>query len=203
LVADDATILDPRQCQVEAWTERHPSVHEYWAVPHCNFGGDWELAAGSGELRSTPGHRSSAWGFAMAKTVFRPLKPNDWSAGLVLAGQFGGGSGLFGDVSVNVPLSFSLLDDRLRLHANAGWIRQRDDRSGATWALASEWKIRHGLFATVEAYGNGRAYFQAGVRYALLPQRLIVDAAAGDRLSLRGKERYYAIGLTVTGLGWR
>jgi hypothetical protein len=201
MVADDATILAAGQCQVEAWREHHPGQTQYWAASHCNFGTGWEYVAGLGELDPDPGHHS-AGGLLIAKTVFRQLKPDDWAFGLSLSDQVAPG-GPFSKLVLNVPVTISMLRDRLRIDINAGWMRQRGFRTGATWALGGEWTATNTLGLTLEAYGIGHAYAQAGLRYAAVPARLVLDAAIGDRISLHGRERYFALGLTVSGLGLR
>lgn len=196
LVADDASILGPGQCTLESWTDRHPGSPQYWAVPHCNAG-NWELMAGLGELRPTQPSPISSSLLIAGKTVQRPLAPNGWAIGLVLADQIGSGTGLAGNLLVNVPLSFSLLDDKARLHLNGGWLRQRGVRNGLTWAVSGEWSVTPRLGLTLEAYGNGPPQLQAGVRYAVLSGDLVLDAAVGDRLGLGGTDRYYQIGMTI------
>jgi hypothetical protein len=197
MVADDASILGQGQCTVETWLERHPDDHQYWAVPHCGWA-NWELMAGLGEFRPTIATGSSSSWLIEGKTVFRQLARNDWGIGLVLADQVGGGNGATGNLFANVPLSFSVLDDRARIHLNAGWSRQRGGRNGATWAAGAEWTVNRQLGFTFEAYGTGPAYLQAGVRYALKSSGIVLDAAIGDRLSLNGEARYFALGMTIS-----
>jgi hypothetical protein len=197
LVAEDATILNARQCQVEAWIEHHPSDTEYWGAPHCNYGGNWELIAGLGELRPPqPGGPSTSF-LLQAKTVFQQLQPNGWALGLSLSDQVTSASRPLDDVAVNVPLTLSLLDDDARLHFNLGWTRQLGQRIGPTWAIAGEWGLKGNLNYTLEAYGTGGTYVQAGLRYALEGGQLTLDTAVGDRISLRGRERYFAVGMTI------
>lgn len=202
MVTDDASILDPGQCTVETWLEHHPDDHQYWAVPHCRLA-DWELIGGLGELRPTIATGASSSWLIAGKTLFRPLARNDWGIGLLLADQIGGGNGLTGNLFVNVPVSFSVLDDRVRIHLNAGWARERGARNGPTWAAGVEWSVNERLGLTFEGYGTGPAYVQAGLRYALQSRSIVVDAAVGDRLSLRGKGRYFALGMTVSLAGMR
>jgi hypothetical protein len=202
LVADDASLLGPGQCTFETWLEHHPDDHQYWAVPHCRWA-NWELQAGLGEFRPTIATGAASSWLIAGKTVFRPLARNDWGIGLVLADQVGAGNGATGNLFANVPLSFSLLDDSVRIHLNAGWARQRGGRNGASWAAAGEWSVNDRLGLTFEGYGTGPAYVQAGVRYALQSGGIVLDAAVGDRLSLNGKGRYIALGLTISLAGMR
>ena len=205
LVVDDASILDPHHCQLEAWTQHAPAQTEYWAVPACNVGGHWELGAGLGRIGPDRGGRGYRSGVLQAKTVFRQLATDDWGIGLTVANQFRQGDGVRGDFSVLVPASVSLAHDRVLLHANAGWLRLHADGShGGLWAAGGEWAATSRIALTLEAYGSqrGHAYRQAGVRLTLVPDRLALDAGLGTRLG--GGERYATFGLTLAGPrpGW-
>ena len=200
LVVDDASILDPHHCQLEAWTQHAPTQREDWAVPACNVGGRWELGAGLGRIGPDDGRRPFHSGVLQAKTVFRQLASDDWGIGLTVANQFRQGDGVAGDCSVLVPVSMSLAHDRVLLHANAGWLRLRADGShGGLWAAGGEWATTSRIALTVEAYGTqrGHAYRQAGVRLTLIPDRLAFDAGLGTRAG--GGERYATVGLTFAG----
>jgi hypothetical protein len=199
LVTDDASLVRPGACELEAWTNHRSGANEYWAVPHCAAGA-WELAGGVGQLRPPANGIGSGSGLLAAKTLFRPLSRNGWGIGLTLSDQFGGGRGVLGDLSAVVPFSVSLLDDRVLVHANAGWLRPRGAPSGAIWALAAEWNVTRRTGLTLEGYGSqhGPSYLQAGARYDLLPNQLTLDTAVGQRVTLRGQEHYFALGLTLT-----
>jgi hypothetical protein len=203
MVVDDASITSPGHCQVESWTRRTPSQTEYWAVPACNVAGTWELAAGLGRIgRDAPGGAYPA-GVVQAKTVFRPLEKNGWGIGLTFANQFRQGAGVAGDLSVLVPASVSLLDGRVLVHANAGWLRAHaGGQHDGFWATGAEWTARPRLTLTLETYGTGRGhgFAQAGARLTVVPDRLALDAGIGSRLGRIGAERYFTFGLTLAGL---
>ncbi|MDN4055550.1 hypothetical protein QPK32_20995 [Massilia sp. YIM B02763] len=196
MVVDDATILEPGTCQVESWTQRPSGRSEYWAVPTCRVGA-WELGAGLGAILPDGGshYRSRV---LQAKTIFHPLQTNGWGIGLTIADQYRQGNGVVGDVSVLVPLTVSLLDDRVLVHANAGWLRQHGNGSGALWAVGAEWAAQPRLTLTLETYGTqrGHGYVQAGLAFAAIPDRLVLDAGVGQRLGRWGLERYLTVGLT-------
>ena len=42
LSTDDATILGPKDCQLETWVDRSRVATDFWAAPACNFGGNFE-----------------------------------------------------------------------------------------------------------------------------------------------------------------
>ncbi|WP_426171917.1 hypothetical protein [Pseudoduganella sp. R-34] len=77
LATDDATILEPSDCQVEAWHQHTGNLREWWAMPACRVGG-WELAAGKGQASNAA---------LQAKTVLRRLETNGWGLGLAIATQ--------------------------------------------------------------------------------------------------------------------
>jgi hypothetical protein len=202
MVVDDASIAGPGNCQVESWTQRTPVQTEYWAMPACNFGGAWELALGIGRIGPDgPGDAYRSF-IGQAKTVFHPLEPNGWGVGLTIASQFRQGEGVAGDLSVLVPVSVSLLDDRVLVHANVGWLRAHAaGRDEAFWATGAEWAVQPRLTLTLEAYGTGRSHgvTQVGLRYTLIPDRLAIDAGLGSRTGRPGAERYVTVGLTLAG----
>ncbi|MBW8900787.1 MAG: hypothetical protein JF619_22310 [Massilia sp.] len=202
MVVDDASITSPGNCQVETWTQRTPNQTEYWALPACNVGGTWELAAGLGRIGPDGPGEAYRSGIVQAKTVFHPLAPNGWGVGLTIASQFRQGEEVAGDLSVLVPVSVSLLDDRVLAHANLGWLRARAaGHGGAIWAAGAEWSVQPRLTLTLEAYGTVRdhGFTQAGVRYTLVPDRLAIDAGLGSRIGHPGAERYVTVGLTLAG----
>lgn len=213
MVVDDATITAPGNCQVESWTQHTTGQLEYWAVPACNLGGKWELSAGGGRIGPGGSAASYRSGVVQAKTVFKALDDDDdddddkddggidWAVGLTVANQFRQGTGAVGDLSVLVPLTVSLLDGKVLVHANAGMLHGRSGgRYDQFLAAGAEWSASERLTLTLESYGTRRTrgYAQAGARYAVIPDRLALDAGVGDRIGRFGAERYYTIGLTLT-----
>jgi hypothetical protein len=67
--------------------------------------------------------------------------------------------------------------------------------------MGGEWAARPKLTLTLEAYGmrRGPGFVQAGLRFAVIPDRLAFDAGIGDRAGHFGAERYYTLGLTFAG----
>lgn len=198
LTTDDAYTLNPRQCQLETWRQHGARQTDYWAVPACNFGGGWELAAGAARIDPRNGS-SSRMGLVQAKTTLHTSESGIWSVGMALADQLRPGAGLNGDLSLNVPLSVQLAGERLLAHANLGWLRQREQPGQRTWALGLEAAAGERSAFTVEAYGTrfGGTFVQVGVRHTVVAGRADLDAGYGERAGLRGRERYFAFGLTL------
>lgn len=202
MIVDDASITAAGNCQLESWTQRASRQTEYWAVPACNVGGNWELSAGVARiLQDGPGGTVRA-GLIQAKTVFRPLAENDWGVGLTIANQFRQGPNTSGDWSVLVPASLSLFDDAVLVHANLGMLHGvAGRRHDGLWGLGTEWEVRDGVSLTLEADGIAHApsVAQAGVKVDVIADRLTLDAGVGHQRG--GGGRYVTFGLTLVGAG--
>ncbi|WP_426337606.1 hypothetical protein ACN9MY_15460 [Pseudoduganella sp. R-31] len=181
LATDDATILEPGDCQVEAWHQQSGGLHEWWAMPACRVGG-WELAAGKGQSRNAA---------LQAKTVLRGLQTNGWGLGLAIATQHG----MTRQHTVNVPLTISFAGDALLLHLNAGWMRPYAAPGRATWSVGGEYALAPRWSASLESYGSHHRppTRQAGLRYALVEGRLDLDASVAKT---PGAPHQLALGVT-------
>jgi hypothetical protein len=198
LVTEDASILDPKACQVEAWVQKeHASgSRRSWLVPACNpwSEGGAELAVGAARNREAgEGYQSEL--VLQGKTLFRPTETNDWGIGLVAGTiehrQLDGRREWY----ATVPVSVSRFDDRLMMHANVGWLREQDTgRHFATWGLAVEGQVHARLTLLAEAFGlhEGRPLYQVGMRFEAAP-RVLLDATIGNRFG--SGERFFSIGV--------
>jgi hypothetical protein len=199
MTVDDAAIAAPGQCQLETYAQHARNLDAYWATPACNVGGDWELAVGGAWADDTAGphSRTAHFGRVQAKTVFKPLETDGWGLGLVLADQFRAGSGGDGDLSANVPLSFSLRGDALLVHLNAGVMRPAGARASATWGSGAAFTLGQRDTLTAEVYGQQRAgsRYQFGFAHALIPDHLQIDATWGRRLTRGAAEPVVTLGM--------
>ena len=199
MITDDARIVDDKSCQIETWLKANSGSEEYWALPSCNFTGNLELAAGGAVTRQGDSGKTSDLVF-QGKTLFRPLTPNGWSWGLVagVASHPNISKRFMGDLYAYVPATFSFLDDAVLLHANLGWLKDRlAHRDAATWGLGGEVEITPSTWVIGESYGTdqGRPYYQLGLRYWLVHNRVQVDATYGNRSP--GGEGWFSIGLRL------
>jgi hypothetical protein len=191
MVTDDASILDPKTCQLETWALRSRNSDEFWALPACRVG-EFELAAGAGHAA---GHN---YGALQAKTVFKPLDVNTWGVGIAIGTQFDVTKGLSGDRYAYVPVSWSLADDRLQVHVNLGWLREKaTHRNFASWALGAEAQVASQTWMSLESFGRnvGRPSYQFGARHWLVVDRVQIDASLSDRFTHNHGERAITIGL--------
>jgi hypothetical protein len=195
MTTDDASILDPNSCQLETWTLRSRASNEIWAMPACRVGA-FELAAGAG--RAGASGAKTTYGVLQAKTVFKPLDVNDWGIGLAFGTQFDTRKGLGGDRYAYVPISWSLHDDLLQVHANLGWLREKATRRDfTTWALGAEAQVAQNGWLSMETFGrnDGRPSYQVGARMWLVQDRIQLDGSLSDRMHHSHPERAVTLGL--------
>jgi hypothetical protein len=198
-VTDDARVFDARACQVESYVRRNDDSTEYWLLPACNFTGNVELSFGGARTSDAGGTRTTDL-VLQAKTAFWALQANGWSLGLV-AGNVrhpGAHSGAIGDLYAYVPASFSFRDDAMLLHANLGWLHEKETgKHRMTWALASENQLGRAAWLIAEVFGQnqGRPFYQGGVRFSIVPNHLQLDSTFGNRFGSGRGERWFAIGL--------
>lgn len=203
-ITDDARLAEPGHCQLETWTRRDDHAHESWGLLGCNPWGGLELTAGAGYAKPD-GAGGTQDHVLQAKTLLRPLTTNDWGWGVAIGAvrhvAVDPGPNLWGTTYVNLPASWSLRDDRIVLHANLGWLRQRrTDQHNLTWGLGGEFELLPRLAAIAEAFGDHRhqPYVQTGLRWSVLPGLLQLDGTVGGQGPGVPFGRWWSIGLRFT-----
>jgi hypothetical protein len=83
-VTDDAAVVAPKTCQLEAWARSARDGHEYWAQPACNFTGNLELTIGAGRAQPDAAEASTILQL-QAKTVLSPRVDGASSFGVLIA----------------------------------------------------------------------------------------------------------------------
>lgn len=203
MITDDARLVDPKSCQVESWAKFNRESTEYWALPACNFGENFEITAGGARTKAD-GESHATDIVLQAKTLLRPLKTNDYGVGLVF-GQASHpsaerSSSMIGDAYLNIPVSISYADDRFVLHTNVGVIHDRDqERNRLTWGVGSETQLNKDFQLIAEIYGDDRtrAFHHLGLRYWVVPNRVQIDTTYGNRFANDSEERWFTIGLRL------
>ena len=199
MATDDARIVDDKSCQLETWLKANRGSDEYWALPSCNFSGNFELAVGTAVTRQN-GRGETSDLLVQGKTLFRTLEPNGWAWGLVggTASHPDVSRKMLGDVYAYVPATFSFRDDRVLVHTNLGWIQDRlAKRHAMTWGVGSEIEMTPNTWLIAESYGEnqGRPFYQLGLRHWLVYNRVQLDATYGNRSN--GGENWFSIGLRL------
>jgi hypothetical protein len=201
MITDDARIIDPQSCQLESWGKVSKNTEEYWALPACNPLGFFELTLGGSKFQGIDASGSSDR-VIQAKTVFRELKPNDWSIGLAL----GRSEHLFTvdghkhDLYGYVPVTWSFDNDQKFLHLNLGAVKNKTDSvTKKTWGLGMEYEIASRTYLIAETYGveSMKPSYQAGVRHWLLPNKFQVDVTTGSKSQYTSDSRWFSIGIRL------
>ena len=203
-VTDDARLTTGGSCQLESWMRIYPDSKELWALPACNPTGNLEFTFGGGGAKQVGEEATDDYVF-QAKTLFRALEPNGWgwglAAGTVRHPKIRPGPNMLGNTYAYIPLSASLREDKVIVHANLGWLR--DKASGLdslTWGIGGEFKLHPKLLGIAETYGDNRgmSYGQVGVRYSVRPDVFQMDATIGQQLSGKGNGHWVSFGIRYT-----
>lgn len=124
-VTDDARVVDPGACQLEAWTQQGPDGDQYWALPACNPTGWLELTAGTGVLSDAAGDRSPVVQL-QGKTLFRALTPGGVGVGVAIGGMINGGElaqeDELGSVYAYVPIIDATYGRQLGVGREQEWL---------------------------------------------------------------------------------
>jgi hypothetical protein len=203
-VTDDARLTTGGSCQMESWLRIYPDSNELWALPACNPTGNLEFTFGGGRSKPQGEQATSDYVF-QAKTLLRPLETNGWGMGLAVGTihhpEINPGPNMLGNTYAYIPLSVSLNDDEIILHANLGWLK--DKSSGlhsASWGIGGEFKMHAKLLGIAETYGDNRgmSYGQIGIRYSVIPDLFQLDATVGQQLSGEGNSHWISFGIRYT-----
>ena len=199
MITDDARLTDAGACQMETWVHVDHYEREFWAVPACNPGGNFEMTFG-GALAYADGQQQHGALLVQGKTLFKPLTTNSYGIGLAAGYASQPGSDQSGSPYLYVPVSFSLADDRLVIHTNIGNLREREThKNRPTWGIGGELQTTERLYIIAESYGQdkGSAFFQTGLRYWVVPGHIQIDTTYGSRFGQIHEERWLSIGLRL------
>ena len=203
LVTDDARLTDPHACQLETWRKALKGGWEFWAYPACNPNGNLEITLGGNSIPDGSGGRASDF-VLQGKTLFKPLETDSWGWGLA-AGAVWHGDPAPGQPSqagyyLYLPFSVSFAGDRTVVHVNIGANDNRDTgQSAMTWGLGTELNFTPRFAIIAETYGDDRSnqYYQAGVRFWVIPGRFQIDATRGAQAGDFGATAWWTIGVRL------
>ena len=202
LTTDDAAILDPQRCQIEAWIDRSSDTTTGWFVPACNFGFGTELQVGAARTRADGEARFSE-AYAQAKTLLRkPTEQEPWGVGLtmgVIKRPMNETHRGWDNPYVLVPFTQEICGTPFTFHANAGWMRDREARRDLTlWGAGIEAAVTARATLLAEAYGenSGKPFVRIGGRWTAIPDRLELDLTWVSRPGGTREERFVSLGVT-------
>jgi hypothetical protein len=202
LIVDDTSIVDAKACQLETWMDRRSESATYWIRPACNFTGNLELTVGGAWTYKSHSTRNTGV-VLQGKTIFKPLETNDWGLGLVAGTLWhlkDNSSDRAYTLYANLPASFSLQDDRIIIHGNLGWNHNSAARkSHLDWGLATEAAVTKSLYLFAEVFGQerGHPFFHFGLWYWVVPERVQVNAAYGNRFGTPSGGYWFSLGFSL------
>jgi hypothetical protein len=184
-VTDNAVVVTPKTCQLETWAQSMHDGHEYWAQPACNFTGNLEFSVGAARVHPDTGESASVSQF-QAKTVLLQRGEGAWSLGGSMAAARDTasphGRSAFQTYFAKALASWYPRDD-LEVDLNLGGANVYGSGTFALAGAAIQYEIIETLQLLAETYRDepGRAKYQVGVRYIVVPDRFEAYVSYGDR----------------------
>ena len=202
LATEDASILEEKECQLEAWVDLGHDASQGWLVPACNFGGRVEWQIGFARTRAA-GESYFSDAYAQAKSAWR-VGEGPWSLG-----------GVAGVTRRAIEARSQRWDNPFALaiatgefgpvvaHGNAGWSRNWETGRDVTpWGLAIEATVHEHVTLLAEAFGinRERPFLRAGLRLPAIAPRLDLDVSVVTRAGGGRADRLLSVGfLYATG----
>ncbi len=189
---DDASILDPGQCQVEVWRDGADHVGSVWHVgPACRVG-PVELAVNAErvDVRDRPTQTLLGPQIKWARAIDERL-----SIGLVVGATWRDATSRYVGATAYVPLTVQLVES-LQMHVNVGqdWLHEGPDRGRG--GISLEWQ------ATPAWALIGERFRQLGGDFARVGVHWQAEDAIGFDLSrARGLGAAAASGWAI-GISW-
>ena len=201
LTTEDASVLDDKACQVEAWIDRSRESTTGWLVPACNFGLGIEWQAGFAR-RHAQGESAFSDAYFQGKAVWRTADEGPFGLGIVvgvLKHALQEANNGWENPFVLVPLSFHPGGDAGTLvHLNAGWGRNRQEGRNLTlWGAAIESALNARVTLLAEAFGENasRPFVRVGSRINAIKDQLDFDLTYVARAGGTRDERFISLGL--------
>lgn len=198
LTTDDASIIEEKRCQVEAWVDRARDAWAAWAAPACNFGGGIEWQAGFARAREEDSGSRFAEAYVQSKWLI-PIPGERWAMGMsVSIARHATSEGERGWVSPQANLAFSGQFGDTTVHFAPGYIyRHAQHRHAATWGIAAEHAATPVLTVLAEAFGEnrGRPFYRAGGRWTAIADVLDFDLSYVARPGGTRAERFVSLGV--------
>ena len=201
LVTDDAAIVAPKTCQLEAWARSAHDGREYWAQPACNFTGNLELSVGVARARPDASEPSSMVQL-QAKTVLVSSAERTWSIGMLAGGGRDTGAP-HGNSAFQVYFARALASwyprSDLEIDLNLGAANANGSGTFTLAGAAIQYAIISNVQLLAEAFRDvpGRGKYQVGARYIIVPDRLEAFVSYGNRFNGSADQWSAILGIRV------
>jgi hypothetical protein len=175
LVTDDAAVVAPKTCQLEAWTRSTSDGREYWAQPACNFTGNLELSVGGARAHPDESEPVSIVQL-QAKTVLFARDHGVWSLGAVGGGARDTGAphgrSAFQAYYAKALASWYPRSD-LEIDLNLGAANVYGFGTFALAGVAIHYAVATNVQLLAEAFRDepGHGKYQIGARCIVIPNR--------------------------------
>jgi len=183
LVTDDAAVVAPKTCQIEAWARSMHDDGESWAQPACNFAGNLELSVGVAHSREP-----SSIVQLQAKALLFPRADGAWSFGVVAGGARDTGaphgSSAFQIYYARALASWYPRSD-LEIDLNLGATNVYGSGTSVLAGAAVQYTIVTNVQLLAETFRDepGRGKWQVGIRYIVIPDRFEMYVGYGNRFN--------------------
>ncbi len=197
MVVDDAGVTDYKAFQLEDWA----GTEESWILPAVSPLRGLELAAGAVITDD------ETFAVTEAKYMFRAPANNRAGFGIV-AGAL---AAPFGEFYSYVPVTLPLIDERVVLHGNLGYMLERHEEEHGdhshthedhffTWGARADVALAAPVTLLGELFGlnDETPDFQVGFRLEILPGLLEMDFTYGNNLSRQSSGLGFTAGLAWT-----
>jgi hypothetical protein len=201
LVTDDAAVVAPETCQLEAWTRSAHDGRVYGAQPACNITGNLELAVGGARANPDAGESSNIVQL-QAKTVLFERDDRVWSFGMVVGGgrDTGAphGSSAFQLYYAKALASWYPRSD-LEMDLNLGAANAYRSGTFTLAGAAIQYTVISNVQLLAEAFRDepGSTRYQVGARYIIVPNRFEAYASYGNRFNGSPDQWSAIIGIRV------
>ena len=201
LFTDDAAVVAPKTCQLEAWVNATHGSREYWAQPACNFTGNLELAFGAARARPDDDQSSSLMQL-QAKTVLFSLPDNTASFGLVASANRDTGaphgSSAYQGYAARALASWRPRQD-LEIDLDVGAANAYGTGTFALAGASIQYTVVNNLQLLAEIFRDepGTGKYQVGARYIVVPDRFEAYLSYGNRLGASSDQWFAIVGVRV------
>ncbi|MES2091544.1 MAG: hypothetical protein V4532_16435 [Pseudomonadota bacterium] len=200
LSTEDAGVNPPRQCQLEAWSDKGSNTRSNSLAPACGVADGLELGlqfdrpmprATTSETRAmalkwAPDFMEwQGWRFGAKLATGQERDPSDWRWRSSTWSALG--------------ITSKELAEQLFLHANLGYAKnQLDEQSSTTYSVALSWTPLNRLQLFTEVVGDNRSPGMpaAGARWWLIPEVLGLDTIVSRTNTVRDSTVWHI------GFGW-
>lgn len=201
LANDDASLVEPGTCQLEAWTRFGHDDREYWAQPACNLTGNLEIAIGVARARLEGDETASAL-VLQGKSMLLPRDDGEWSfaaeAGAARDTSLPRGGSAFQYFYAKALASWYPRDD-LEIDLNAGAANAYGSGTFVLAGAAIQYTVVTSVQLLAEVYRDqpGPGKYQLGLRYVVIPDRFDAFASFGNRFTGSSAQGFGMIGIRL------